>query len=57
MLILPPWMIERLERARREREAPERPALWRELPERPDLPPDREPSPRPAPTAAVIDLG
>ena len=57
MLILPPWMIEKLERARREREARERPALWRELPGCPELPTDREPRPRPAPAAVVIDLG
>jgi hypothetical protein len=53
--MIPPWMIEELERLRRERddERRDRPQLWIELPVR------REPErPRPAPpTVIVIELG
>ncbi|HEY7725073.1 MAG TPA: hypothetical protein VH880_07060 [Anaeromyxobacteraceae bacterium] len=51
-----PWIIEKLERARREREARERPALWRELPDVPARPPGREPRGEPRPTVVVIEI-
>lgn len=47
--MLPPWMIERLERARREREADRRPALEIEIRPEPGGGPARErPEERPA---------
>ncbi len=54
--MLSPWVIEKVERARREREAREQPALWRELPDAPAFPSDRQPRPEPAPTVVVIDV-
>jgi hypothetical protein len=56
MLETPPWMIEWLERQRREREAREQPVLWHDRPELPPSPPDRDPRPAPS-TVVVIDLG
>jgi hypothetical protein len=53
--MIPPWMIEDLERRRRERVRRERPQLRIELPVRPEPAP---PPPRPAPSATiVIELG
>jgi len=40
-MIPPPWMIDELERQRREREARERPQLWIEIPEPMSVPRER----------------
>jgi hypothetical protein len=53
--MLPTWMIEEIERSRREREVQERrPTLHVELPEEPPRP-QRRPEPRE--TVIVIDFG
>jgi hypothetical protein len=52
-MVTPPWMIEELERSRREREQDERPVLHVELPDEP--PHRREPETR-APSRGVIVL-
>jgi hypothetical protein len=53
--MIPPWIIEEVERARRERDRGERPQLPLELPPRTvdDLPPPRQE----APAQIVIELG
>ena len=51
--MLPPWMIERLERERQEREAARRPAL--EIGIQPDQPGERAPErPEGRPAAVVV---
>lgn len=53
--MIPPWMIEDLERRRRDRVRRKRPQLRIELPARPE---PKSPPPAPAPTATiVIQLG
>ncbi len=54
---MPSWMIEELERSRREREEQERPQLWIEVPEPMSRRSDREEREREAPREPiVIDL-
>ncbi len=54
--MLPPWMIEKLEQDRREREARERPRLEIEIqpPSEDERRPERQPTS--GPTVIVIDL-
>lgn len=54
-MVPPDWMIEKLERLRREREDLQRPQLWIELPEPPPPRREREPADRPR-EPIVIDL-
>ncbi len=56
-MIPPSWMIEELERSRREREERDRPQLWIEVPEPTSRRSDREERGREAPREPiVIDL-
>jgi hypothetical protein len=49
----PPWMIEELERSRRERELPERPVLHVDVPDEPQRRRDPDAHP-PAPRGVII---
>lgn len=53
--MLPPWLIEKLERERREREAREQPALRIEI-QRPDERPDHQPPDEDRTGSRVIEL-
>jgi len=54
--MLPPWMIEKLERERREREAHQQPALRIEI-QRPDeRPGDRQPEGEAPPSRGVVTI-
>ncbi len=53
--MLPPWMIEKLERDRREREEQERPALRIEI-QRPDERPEPDDGERPSPRVIEIQV-
>jgi hypothetical protein len=53
--MLQPWLIEKLEHERREREAQEQPALRIEI-QRPDERPDLQPTDADRPFSGVIEL-